>query len=423
MVFAAKSFAFCAGDSIPDKDTVITQIPSNGTRIYAPNIKTIKAYIKGTPLSFPMITLNDGKQIEVMFDELSAESHSFSYKLIHCNADWQPSKLMNLEYIKGFETTPITNWQPSQNTSIDYVHYTFSFPNDDVTLLKSGNYLVQVYNDSNLTKPVFETRTVVVNDIITINAKVQKSSFVENMNLMQEVNIDLNLNDLNVRNPYQDIKVYVLQNGRWDNALSSMEPTFVNNNELSYPRDGSNLFEGGNEFRRFNTKTYKYITEHIRDYRFNGRNYVYTLQTDEPRRYKEYEKNGDLNGNFLILNDLGQDDALTSEYVDVNFELKYDDPEPTGNLYIFGAITNWEANDDSKMVYDSVKHAYTKTLLLKQGMYDYQYAYVDNSTKKIDCSYEENTHQETENVYYFFVYHRDFLSNSDYIVGYSYTSR
>jgi hypothetical protein len=416
--------AFGQKDSTLKQDTIKHEIQSNGTRIFSKSIKTVKATIKDLPLSYPVIKLNGEKSIEVSFDELSAESHTFNYKLLHCDANWQPSKLMSIEYIKGFEIVPITTWQASQNTSIDYVHYSFSFPNDEITVLKSGNYLVQVFSDSNAIKPVFETRTVIVEDIVNIRAKAQKSSFVDNMDLMQEITIDLNLNNLSVRDPYQDIKVVICQNGRWDNANKDMQPTFVNNNELSYPRDGSNLFEGGNEFRRFNTKTTKYITEHVKSFAFNGRNFVYTLLPDEPRRYKEYEKNGDMNGNFYIINDLGQEnDAITSDYSEVKFELKYESPEPNGSVYIFGAITNWEANDDSKMTYDSLKQAYTKTLFLKQGMYDYQYAYVDNDTKKIDCSYEENTHQETENEYHIFVYHKDFKNNYDTVVGYSFTTR
>jgi len=416
--------AFGQNDSTLKQDTIKHEIQSNGTKIFSKGIKTVKATIKDLPLSYPVITLNGEKSIEVSFDELSAESHTFNYKLLHCDANWQPSKLMSIEYIKGFEIVPITAWQASQNTSIDYVHYSFSFPSDEITVLKSGNYLVQVFNDSNATKPVFETRTVIVENIVNIRAKAQKSSFVENMDLMQEITIDLNLNNLAVRDPYQDIKVVICQNGRWDNAIKDMQPTFVNNNELSYPRDGSNLFDGGNEFRRFNIKTTKYITEHVKSFAFNGRNFVYTLLPDEPRRYKEYEKNGDMNGNYYIMNDLGQEnDAITSDYSDVKFELKYESPEPNGSLYIFGAITNWEANDDSKMTYDSLKQAYTKTLFLKQGMYDYQYAYVDNDTKKIDCSYEENTHQETENEYHIFVYHKDFKNNYDTVVGYIFTTR
>ena len=420
-----KSIAGSPIDSINvHQDTIKPEIQSNGTKVFSSRIKTVKAYIKDDRLSFPVIKLNGDRTIEVSFDDLNAESQNFSYKVIHCDANWNPSKLMSSEYIKGFEIVPISNWKASQNTSVDYIHYTFSFPNEDFSILKSGNYLVQVFNDTNLSKPVFETRTIIVEDIVNINAKAQKSSFVDNMDLMQEININLNLNNLMVRDPYQDIKVVICQNGRWDNANKDMQPTFVNNNELTYPRDGSNLFDGGNEFRRFNIKTSKYISEHVKTFSFNGRNYVYTLLTDEPRRYKEYEKDGDMNGNFYIMNDLGQEnDELTSDYAEVKFELKYEYPEPNGSIYIFGALTNWEANDDSKMVYDSTKQAYIKTLLLKQGMYDYQYAYVSNDTKTIDCSYEENTHQETENYYYIFVYHSDFKNNYDTVVGYSFTAK
>ena len=423
-IFNTTGFAVSIADSTRIPDSIQTEIPSNGTRVFSPKIKTIIASIKNLPLSFPVISLSGDRSIVVSFDELCAEFHSFNYKLIHCDADWKPSKMMSIEYIKGFETVPITNWQTSQNTAVDYVHYSFSFPNEDLTLLKSGNYLVQVFNDSNTTKPVFETRTVVVEDIVNIKVKVQKSSFVDNMDTKQEINLDLNLNTLAVRDPYQDIKVVICQNRRWDNAITDLQPTFINNNQLTYPRDGSNLFDGGNEFRRFSTKTTKYMPEHVKSIWFNNIHYIYTLQTDEPRRFKDYEKQGDMNGNFYIMNDSGQgNDSISSDYAEVKFELNYESPEPQGTLYLFGGLTNWEINNDSKMTYDTLKQAYTKTLLLKQGMYDYQYAYVDTITKTIDCPYEENSHQETENEYHIFVYHKDFKNNYDTVVGYSFTTR
>src|ERR1035437_9119255 len=212
------SYAINSGDSVGNVDTIKRTIPTNGTKVYVSNIKTIKASVKDMPMMLPIIIFNSDQAINVSFDELSAESHNFSYKVVHCDANWNPSKLMSIEYIKGFEITPITSWKASQNTSIDYVNYNFSFPNEDLTILKSGNYLVQVFNDSNLSKPVFETRTVIIDNIVSIKAKVQRSSFVEFSELQQEINLNLNLNNLSVRDPYQDIKVVICQNGRWDNA-------------------------------------------------------------------------------------------------------------------------------------------------------------------------------------------------------------
>ncbi len=407
-------------DSTLNVDTTTRPtIPNNGTKTYNNNIKSIQTYVTGNILSYPVIGLQSPETITISFDELKAQSSNLLYKVTHCDKNWQKSNMIPIEYSKGLEYNQIKDWFPSQGTMVDYVHYRITLPNDEFSFTKSGNYVVEIFSDTNQSKPICETRIIVVEQKVTINAQVKQSSIVESMITSQEVNIDINYNSLPVRDPYQDLTVFILQNGRWDNAIKDFKPTFVNNTELSYPKDGSNVFLGGNEFRQFNTKTYKYLPDHIKSIKNNGLHYVYTLQNDQPRRFLDYNKTGDLNGKYAINNDVNKDVDISSDYVEVLFQLAYDDLEAMGNIYLFGALTNWEINDDAKMIYDNEKHAYTKSLLLKQGMYDYQYAYVDNLNKTIDCTYEENSHYETQNDYLIFVYFHDISTNYDGVVGYS----
>ena len=41
-------------------------------------------------------------------------------------------------------------------------------------------------------------------------------------------------------NPYGDLYVVIRQNGRWDNAISGLNPVFVRDNELIYDYDEDN---------------------------------------------------------------------------------------------------------------------------------------------------------------------------------------
>ena len=49
---------------------------------------------------------------------------------------------------------------------------------------------------------------------------------------------------------------------------------------------------------------------------------------------------------------------------------------PGRDIYLFGEFTNYETNENSKMEFNMEKGAYEKTLLLKQGHYDYSYVTV-----------------------------------------------
>ncbi|NMD01400.1 MAG: hypothetical protein GYA62_16990 [Bacteroidales bacterium] len=69
------------------------------------------------------------------------------------------------------------------------------------------------------------------------------------------------------------------------------------------------------------------------------------------------------------------------------------------------------------MTYNYDKKQYELTLLLKQGFYDYAYAYLTDKSTKADFGFIEGNHYETENDYYIFVYWRNNSFRYDRLVG------
>ena len=61
---------------------------------------------------------------------------------------------------------------------------------------------------------------------------------------------------------------------------------------------------------------------------------------------------------------------------------------------------------------------YESSVYLKQGYYNYLYALNDTSTGKVDVSYIEGTHYETQNEYYIYVYYREIGKTYDQLIGY-----
>ena len=66
---------------------VTAESTSYRTRIYQPNIKTLQIGVVGEKFGLPIMELNSSKVMQVSFDEMSREAHSYGYKVIHCNAD------------------------------------------------------------------------------------------------------------------------------------------------------------------------------------------------------------------------------------------------------------------------------------------------------------------------------------------------
>src|SRR5690606_8248513 len=120
----------------------------------------------------------------------------------------------------------------------------------------------------------------------------------------------------------------------------------------------------------------------------------------------------DINGQFGVEN-IDYNDPLAADYLEVNFTLESAKVE--GEVYVAGGFNYWNLDENNRMQYDATNQAYTASILLKQGWYDYQYV-VDGSG--LSPMHFEGSHFETENLYEIFVYHRPFNLNADVLIGY-----
>jgi hypothetical protein len=120
-----------------------------------------------------------------------------------------------------------------------------------------------------------------------------------------------------------------------------------------------------------------------------------------------------MNGNYVIENLDNRDAALSGDYVFVTFTLA---TQPVnGDVYLLGALNNWERTADSKMNYVANQNLYEKTLFLKQGWYDYQYWVQAPRENGFQL---EGSYFQTENLYEVFIYYRPFRPNADLLIGY-----
>jgi hypothetical protein len=218
------------------------------------------------------------------------------------------------------------------------------------------------------------------------------------------------------------MKVVLTQNNRWDNAVTGIQPTFMNGNSFVYSLDEATTFNGGNEFRFFDIRSIRFLTEKVQNiYRDENDGYKShaVLYPDESRATKPYLFYNDFNGNFLIKHTeaLGNMD-VEADYVYVHFFLPYPKPVSTGNFYIMGKLTDWRMTKNSKMTYNYKRMGYEAQLRLKQGYYNYIYVLSDDAKKGGDETVLEGNHWDTENDYYIMVYHRKFGTYYDQLLGY-----
>jgi hypothetical protein len=383
---------------------------------YRASIKTDLLYREGFELSAAILQLNTADKLHLSFDDLDPGPKSYSYTFIHCDASWNPSNLSQGDFIDGYTEDKISEYKYAFNTLQKYIHYDLVFPSETVKLTKSGNYILKVFADFDPAKVVLTRRFMMVDPKINIEATV-KPNPMDQMR-KQDINFTLNCGTYAVDNPQAEIKVTICQNSRWDNAITNLKPLFIRENQLIYTYDSGNSFNGGNEFRILDIRSFRFQSERVLKFDFDSakNKHVYLLN-DDIRQYKRYSTYSDINGKYKIKSQEGINSDLEGDYAYVHFAISFDNPINDGSFYVFGGLTNWKADPRFVLTYNPKKFVYECVAYLKQGYYNYHYVFVRDKTIILDESLTEGNHSETENEYTIYVYHRPLGARYDQLIG------
>ena len=384
-------------------------------------IRTVLLHQEKEPLSIPIINLNSKEKLHFSFDDLDGKIKDYYYTIIHCNANWTKSDLMQSEYIDGFTQEPITKYEFSFNTIQKYTHYEFTFPIENIRPTHSGNYIFKIFIAGRLDSAIIIKRFMILDTKVNIQAEVKKATLVQDRNSKHEIDFTIKHPDLVITDPFSDIKVIVKQNNKEDNMIMDLKPLFVKNNELIYDYQYENTFWGNNEFRHFDIKSLRYQSERIRKIIFDSTYTHVYLFDDKKRPFERYSIEPDINGKFLIKSQEGWKSTIEADYAFVHFTLPIEQFS-YGNLYLLGEFTNWQLTKENKLHYNTDKMQYEGSMYLKQGYYNYHYALLDTSTKRVDVSWIEGTHYQTRNDYYIYVYYRAIGERYDRLIGFIKTS-
>ena len=225
---------------------------------------------------------------------------------------------------------------------------------------------------------------------------------------LQELSFDVNARGLNIINPSQDLKILVKQNFRWDNAVMMDQPRLQRQEVYEYYINLIESFSGGNEFRWHDVRSTRFYSESMREVTEQPQSYEVTLYQDEVRLKNTFATSAlrDRNGGFFInVQEHPQSPDISSDYVMNRFRLrtKY---RPEGEVYVFGAFSDWKAKPEYRMDYIESQGRYEADVLLKQGVYDYQYAIQTHDKEQLDEHSLEGNAIENENYYNILVYYR-----------------
>ena len=374
-------------------------------RVYNEQIRTLR-------VAREVLVLDELEPLHISFDEMSHDVHFYTYSLEMLNSD-----LLSGEYLTGFPTKDITEYEHSMNTSREYTHYWFDFPNEDMTLTKSGQYRLTIYEDGDKDKKIAEVDFCVVEPLVKIDAKVRANTDIEYNGRYQQLDIDVALNtEESVQNP-DNYYMVVTQNNRLDDAVTLRRPTFVASKRLRYINCKELIFEGGNEYHHFDAFSCFYAGHGINRVYHELGDYHAPLFADEITKGQSIHE-FDSNGRYVINAERTSDADVEAEYMWVHWTLPMEQPFFDGALYVGGELFGNELSLKNRMQYDNQAQCYWLTALVKQGGYDYQYWFVPKNqkttTQRVDGSY-----WQTENEYAIYVWWRPFGARYDRLVGVS----
>lgn len=390
---------------------------------YLQNIKTIKFFQQNNQESLPIINLNSSNLLELHFDDLDGVVKNYYYTFELCNADWSPADISSFDYINGYQTQQLTEYRTSSISLIKYVHYQTLLPNKNCIPTKSGNYLLKVFLDADTSKLAFTKRFYVLNSKATIGAQVMQPFNNQLYLTHHKIQFSVNAASLNLFNPQQQIKVTVLQNYRWDNAITNMQPSFNRNNVLEYNGEEDAIFSAGKEYRWADLRSFRFESERIAKVDRSTNPIELYLKPDVVSTHQSYVSMKDLNGWFEVsvtefINAWWQTDYANVHFTFVPNNLQLFEGK---ELFLSGELTGNNLLNNAKMQYNKNKFVYEKTLLLKQGYYNYTYITKDknNSTEKPNATLTDGNNWETENDYSIFVYYRSLSDRYDELVAFT----
>jgi hypothetical protein len=376
------------------------------------NIKTI-SFLQNGQNVIPIFRLGDSFQF--VFDDLYGTEANYFYTITHCDYDWKPSQLAKQEYLNGFDDQRIQDYSNSLTTLQLYSHYRLTFPNRLTQFRVSGNYMIKILDDDK--NIVFTKKFILYEELVSVPMQVRRARNVAVVEKKHNIEFSIKSAIINFQSPLQNVKVMLLQNGKFDSAITNIKPQFTIGNDLIYRYDKETQFWAGNEFLFFENKDIRAANNSIASIDSKGGLYNAYLYLSQARANSPYTYYPDINGNYIVKNIGRENNEIEADYAWVFFSLSAPAFYEKKSIYVNGMFNNFAIGEENKMDYNPEKGIYEKALLIKQGFTNFQYVIADSNGKIDEENAIDGNFFQTEDNYFVLVYYRENNQRYDRIIG------
>ena len=318
-------------------------------------------------------------------------------------------------FCKGFDDQRIIDYITSLNTLQTYAHYKLSFPNRFTQFRVSGNYIIKILNDDK--EVVFSRKFILYEELVSVPMQIKRARNLTFNDQKHNVDFAIKSATINFQSPLTNVKVMLMQNGKFDNAIMNIKPQYTIGNDLIYKYDSETQFWAGNEFLFFENKDIRAANNSIAS--IDSKNGIYNahLYQAQARGNAPYTYYPDINGNYIVKNIGAQNNEIEADYSWVFFSMSNPTFFDKKAIYVNGMFNNFAIGEENKMDYNTDKGIYEKAIMIKQGFTNFQYVIADSKGKIDEQNAIDGNFFQTENNYFALVYYRENNQRYDRIIG------
>ena len=368
------------------------------------DIQSIQLYSKGSENNPPVIALNSTQKLVLEFDHLAQSASQFKIRITHRNKNWRQSTLSPNFYLDSFNEFYFSGGLKSFSQRPSFFHYTYEFPNNQISFEASGNYLIEIFDyrsdDLLFSLPFFVTENKGRLSTRVNRLFAQRSDFRLEHQLFSRYQYPQF-----VEQPQFNLSFTYVQNQFWGRTKDVSIFDTATPGEVNFHLGRPESFIGNFEFNALDLVSLEADGRQILEVQMGITPPKVTLRRDV--------ESLDPVPNFLPDPRFGLPvDDRNASYANVQFQLETDQPiSNQQRVYLVGDFNQWIISDENRMRLNSSTGLWEGQAFVKQGLYAYKYVIVKNGA--IDELILDNGFSESSQNYLTFIYYKEPARNYD----------
>jgi len=366
-----------------------------------PPVVSSVALTAGNGTGAPILPLNGGSLL-LRFDVFQSDVSYFRVQVRHLDRTWRQSQILPGIYMRGMHEDMVTEGVPSTSQEPLYTSYSYRFPNDQMGVQVSGNYMMDVIDP--------RSGAVIVSQpfLVTESKGEVDFSVVELFHNRAGVRIS-HQPFLEYRAPKEfimpqlDVHVAFAQNRWWTDAIRSELMDQSEDGVLRYYLTRDKAFSGSLD-------VFSYVLTEV------GRLDQGVQSADLSARPPSILKDPETDGLSRPIqsawpNVTGARRTPDARYGRVTFQ--FETTRPREPMYLVGTFNDWRPSEAHRLVFDSSDNYWKTSVLLKEGTH--RFMYMSGNDRTAFTSVMAGSAQE----YHGLVYFHDPQNRYDRLLGVS----